>query len=113
MKILQLKNWMIGSASDPGALFKNISTDIKGWLLAGIGAYAAVQFILGCVDFMSKEPQKHSAGKDHMIHACMGLVGAFAASTVMTYLETKTNSWTALIQNIPLLLSYLEGLRIN
>lgn len=94
MKTILLKPMIIG-ASNPGELFKKVMGDAKSWLLAGMGVYAAVQFILGCMDFMSKEPQKHSAGKDHMIHACVGLVGAFAASTVMTYLETQTGSWTA------------------
>lgn len=94
MKTQMLRTMVVG-ASNPGELFSKVVTDVKGWLLAGIGVFAAVQFILGCMDFMSKEPQKHSQGKDHMMNACLGLVGAFAASTIMTYLQTQTGTWTA------------------
>lgn len=97
MKMKLLNASLVGPVeeSNPGKLFNKIVTDFRGWLLAGIGAFAAVQFILGCMDFMSKEPQKHSAGKDHMMNACLGLVGAFAASTIMSYLEKQTGTWTA------------------
>lgn len=107
MRSIMLRTMVVG-AGNPGELFKKVMTDIRGWLLAGIGLYAAVQFIFGCMDFMSKEPQKHSAGKDHMVHACMGLVGAFAASTIMTYLETQTGSWTAFVPQVQLQLMMIS-----
>ncbi|MFD2388856.1 hypothetical protein [Enterococcus rivorum] len=77
LNLLIRSNVILTAANSPGDIFKNIMTDFKTWLLAGMGIYAAVQFILGCMDFMSKEPQKHSAGKDHMVHAGIGLVLAF------------------------------------
>ena len=80
--------------SNPGTLGVKIINDAKGWLLLIVGAYAAVQFILGAMDFMSKEPQKHSSGKDHMVHACVGLVLAFTATSIMTYLQTQSGTWT-------------------
>lgn len=95
--IFQLMTRAAIANTNPGQLFKKIMDDVSTWLLAGIGVYAAVQFILGCMDFMSKEPQKHSMGKDHMIRACIGLIGAFAAATIMAYLETQAKSWVAIV----------------
>lgn len=80
--------------NNPGSMGVKIINDFKGWLLLIVGAYAAVQFILGAMDFMSKEPQKHSAGKDHMVHACVGLVLAFTATSIMTYLQSQSGTWT-------------------
>ena len=79
--IFQLMTRTAIANTNPGQLFKKIM----------------VQFILGCMDFMSKEPQKHSMGKDHMIRACIGLIGAFAAATIMAYLETQAKSWVAIV----------------
>lgn len=90
----------------PGEMIAKVLSDVKGWLLAAAAGYAAVQFILGAFSFMSKEPQKQSAGKDHMVHACLGLVFAFMASTIMSYLQTQSSSWTsaAIVPQITMLL---------
>lgn len=95
MKAILANPQFVLGKSNPGTIFVNIMTEIRGWIIAGIGVYAAVQFILGAMDFMSKEPQKHSQGKDHMIHACLGLTLAFMAGTIMAYLETQSTSWSA------------------
>lgn len=86
-------NSMIVGAKDPGQIAKSIMDDFGMWVKGGAVSYATFQFMLGCISYMSKEPQKHSAGKDHMVHAAMGLVGVFVASTVMAYLETKSKGW--------------------
>ncbi|MGX6962252.1 pilin [Vagococcus xieshaowenii] len=94
--IIQAKTHVLIGATDPGQMMTKIFNDIEKWLLAGIVGYAVVQFILAMFGFMSKEPQKHSQAKDHAIHACIGIVGAFAATTIMTYLKTQATSWTAM-----------------
>ncbi len=85
------------AAKSPGEIFVNILTNVKEWLLAGVVLYAVVQFIFGAMSFMSKEPQKQSAGKDHMLHACIGVVACFSAGAIMSYLETQASSWSAII----------------
>lgn len=100
-----------GAITSPGELFKVIMTDIKGWLLAGAAVYAAVQFMLGAMEFMSKDPQKHSSGKDHMGRSCIGLVGMFAATALMTYLQNQSSGWTGggqAIQNQLMILASMK-----
>lgn len=94
LNLLNLKqNTLLLGAKNPGEIAKSIMDDFGLWVKGGAVSYATFQFMLGCISYMSKEPQKHSAGKDHMTHAAMGLVGVFVASTVMSYLETKSMGW--------------------
>jgi hypothetical protein len=96
-KLMYQVRFLVLGAQNPGALANNILNSAIDLLLMVAGGYAAVQFIFGCFSFMSKEPQKHSQGKDHMVHACIGLVGAFCATTVMAYLQTETKGFTGMI----------------
>lgn len=85
-------NLKFGAAS-PDEIANSITTDVKSWIRGGIAGFAAIQFMLGCVSFMAKDPRKHQEGKDHMVHACLGLIGVFVATTIMQYLETKSQGW--------------------
>lgn len=86
---------MVG-ATNPGELFTKVLGDAKEWLLMAAGGYAVVQFIMAMFDYMSKDMQKQSQGKDHAFRACLGLVGAFSAATVMAYLQTQAQTWSAI-----------------
>jgi len=77
----------------PGDLAKSILDDMSKWLLVAVVGYATVQFILAMMDYMSKDMQKHASGKDHAVRACIGLVGAFSAATIMAYLKTQSGTW--------------------
>lgn len=85
------------AAKSPGEMIVNVLNNVKEWLLAGAVVFAVVQFIIGALSFMSKEPQKQSAGKDHMLHACMGVVACFSAGAIMSYLQTQASSWSTII----------------
>lgn len=93
--LLAKTDWLL-AANDPGATGNKIMGDVKKWLLAFAGGFAVVQFILAMFDYMSKDMQKQAQGRDHALRACIGLVGAFSAATIMTYLETQAKSWNAM-----------------
>lgn len=94
---------MLIAASNPGQLGVKIIGDLKGWLLMPLGGFATVQFIMAMMDYMSKDMQKQSQGKDHAVRACIGLVLAFSAGTIMSYLETQAGSWSAMSSVITML----------
>lgn len=97
MKLLAgLQMRLMVGAVNPGELFTKILGDVKGWLLMGAGAFAVIQFIMAMFDYMSKDMQKQSQGKDHAFRACLGLVGAFSAATIMAYLQTQAQTWSAI-----------------
>lgn len=93
----------------PGDLAKKIFNDASSWLLAAIVGYATLQFVLAMMDYMSKDMQKHAAGKDHAVRACIGLVGAFSAATIMAYLKNQSGTWGIdSVASAGIFLSYLR-----
>lgn len=97
MKLLTgLQTRLIVGTLNPGQLGAKMLGDFKGWLLLVAGAFAVVQFILAMFDYMSKDMQKQAQGKDHAFRACLGLVGAFSAATIMAYIQTQAQTWSAI-----------------
>lgn len=95
---------MVG-ALNPGELANKMLGDVKSWLLLVATAYAVIQFIMAMFDYMSKDMQKQSQGKDHAFRACVGLVGAFSAATIMAYIQLQTQTWSSVRALIDVFLS--------
>lgn len=84
-------NYVLGDIVSVG---NSITTDVLRIIQGVAGGYAAVQLGLAFISYMSKQEQKRSQAKDHMVHVFFGLVGVLVVQAIIAYIKIKASGWS-------------------